>query len=127
MDVELYEFTSLPNIISSGVLKNVDQLLFEIHVSLVDTAKDKHAKMVKGLEIFRDLFDNGFRVFYSHRNHWCTHKSSFTGRSLIGCHEVFMVNVNRKNNWHTKHSNGSAQAYDKPRQNASGNVRAYSV
>lgn len=94
MDIEQNEMTSLPNILSNGDLKNVDQLFFEIHVHMDKNEMPNRSLFLQGLRILRGLHEQGFRIFYSHRNHWCAYQSQLSGRSWIGCHEVFMVNIN---------------------------------
>lgn len=95
MDIESDEYKALPNIMESGELDGVDQLLFEIHLKLERQLRID--RMLQGLELFRGLRNLGFRVFYTHRNDACIRLSPITQRKRTVCNEVFMVNVNRNN------------------------------
>ena len=58
MDVEKGEWEIIPQLISSGILKRVRQLYFEFH----------SAQSAERLSIIRQLYEIGFRVFWTHKN-----------------------------------------------------------
>ncbi|XP_046339212.2 probable methyltransferase-like protein 24 isoform X2 [Haliotis rufescens] len=92
IDIEDMEWRVFPEMIKSNALHNVTQFVFEVHITLkkVDAAQ---AKYFTALEIFRDLYDLGYRIFFTHRNKWCHYKSKLAGKQRTSCHEVFMMKV----------------------------------
>ncbi|PVD23467.1 hypothetical protein C0Q70_16739 [Pomacea canaliculata] len=95
MDIELDEFKALPNIIASDELKDVDQLLFEIHYNSADEQAKIIDFMARGLELLRDLRNLGFYVFHSHPNQYNYITSKISGLRRTTCNELHMLNVNR--------------------------------
>ncbi|XP_025110466.1 methyltransferase-like protein 24 [Pomacea canaliculata] len=94
MDIEHDEFKALPNIIASDELKDVDQLLFEIHYHCSDV-QTTIIEMARGLELLRDLRNLGFYVFHSHPNQYNYITSQISGRRRTTCNELYLLNVNR--------------------------------
>ncbi|PVD23466.1 hypothetical protein C0Q70_16738 [Pomacea canaliculata] len=94
MDIEHDEYKALPNIIASDELKDVDQLLFEIHYNPSDVQK-AIIEMARGLELLRDLRNLGFYVFHFHPNEYNYFTSKMTGRRRTSCSELHMLNVNQ--------------------------------
>ncbi|XP_025110584.1 methyltransferase-like protein 24 [Pomacea canaliculata] len=95
MDIEEDEYKALPNIIASDELKDVDQLLFEIHYNSHNDQATIIDFMVRGLELLRDLRNLGFYVFHSHPNEHNYITSKISGSRRTTCHELYMLNVNR--------------------------------
>ncbi|XP_025110460.1 methyltransferase-like protein 24 isoform X2 [Pomacea canaliculata] len=95
MDIELDEFKALPNIIASDELKDVDQLLFEIHYNSHNDQATIIDLMARGLELLRDLRNLGFYVFYSHPNQYNYITSKISGLRRTTCNELHMLNVNQ--------------------------------
>lgn len=62
MDVEGYEFYVIKNMLETGVLDHVRQFLVEYHVF-----DDNRYKFVELFKITRELYDAGFRRFFSFR------------------------------------------------------------
>ncbi|KAK3092809.1 hypothetical protein FSP39_007458 [Pinctada imbricata] len=83
MDVEEAEWAAIPNMISTGVLKNVKQLYIEFH-----GGGNKNQLMV-----VRQLYDEGFRVFWLHRNPVspCNRYVNFV--PVCKCLEIYFVNT----------------------------------
>ncbi|XP_060085145.1 probable methyltransferase-like protein 24 [Ylistrum balloti] len=91
MDIEGWEWNALPDMLKSSYLSGVKQLLVEFHSST-----DSHVKeyWVHKLSILRDLYFEGYRVFWVGRNMMCTYTSPVLHRLLYGCYEVSFVRVN---------------------------------
>ena len=94
MDTDKYELTSLPEMVSSGALKDVTQFVFEIHIRISDRGEPEAdiAKYEMGLRILKQVYDEGFRIFKTHQNPWSKYTSRF-GPVRYGCHELHMVRV----------------------------------
>lgn len=91
IDVEKFEWQSLIQIFESGGLQNIRQLLVELHISIV--GEPERVEYIQGLGVLKLLYDQGFRIFYSHRNLWCKFLSKFQDIEEIGCHEVSFVYI----------------------------------
>ncbi|KAJ8310293.1 hypothetical protein KUTeg_012158 [Tegillarca granosa] len=92
MDVESSEWGSVPQMISSGVMKNIRQFAFEIHTPRI---VDDTNPWYKGkLPFFRDLYDQGFRIFWSHANPFCVYRGK-DGKSRAMCFEIYFININK--------------------------------
>lgn len=91
MDVESSEWVAVPQMISSGAMKYVRQFAFEIHSP---TIQDDSNAWYKGkLTLFRDLYDIGFRIFWSHRNPACVYRTH-KGQQRCRCIEIYFLNTN---------------------------------
>ncbi|CAG5125172.1 unnamed protein product, partial [Candidula unifasciata] len=66
MDIEASEWDALPQMVSSGQLENVRQLLLEYHV--VDTSHEYLLPRLKSIQAVERL---GFRKFLVHKNEHC--------------------------------------------------------
>lgn len=91
IDVEKFEWQTLTQIFESGGLVNVRQLLLELHVAIV--GEPEKLEYIQALGVLKMLYDQGFRIFYSHRNLWCKYLSKFQGIEEIGCHEVSFIYI----------------------------------
>ena len=91
VDVEKYEWIALRQIFESGGLKNIRQLVIELHSAIVGEPSKQEYFLALG--ILKHLYDAGFRIFYSHRNLWCKYLSNFEGIDEVGCHEVSFVYI----------------------------------
>ena len=80
IDIESSEKMALPAMIKSGVLENVVQLLVEFH-------------NYRDLVTLRRLYEMGFRIFWSHQNHYS--KAYRNNTSVAKAMEVYFVNVNK--------------------------------
>ncbi|XP_067678642.1 probable methyltransferase-like protein 24 [Haliotis asinina] len=91
IDIEDMEWKVFPEMMTNNALHNVTQFVFEVHISLqhTDSPPDKY---ITALEIFRDLYDLGYRIFLTHRNQYC-HYKSMSGKQRTSCHEIFMMKV----------------------------------
>lgn len=79
IDIEGNEISSLPEMISSGALKNVVQLCLEFH-------------HYYDLGSLRKLYDIGFRIFWAHQNPYTAFYAN--GETLSYGMEVYFVNIN---------------------------------
>lgn len=92
LDVEEWEMFALPNMISDGTLKSAKQLLLEFHITM-RPEPDKQ-RYIRGLNILIDLFDEGFRIFWTKKNLFCRFTSLEGDIERTGCHELSFVNIN---------------------------------
>ena len=98
IDIEAGEWPALPEMLSSGVLKEVKQLIMEFH-SWVDLPpwnidhRDKTA-YTHHLQVLRDLYHADFRIFFFNRfpAKCCMYKDEF-GIERFGCHEIHLMKV----------------------------------
>lgn len=89
LDIEEWEWFALPEMIYSGSIKDVKQLNIELHLSI--KILPNYKRYLRCLYILKDLHDLGFRIFWTHRNLWCTFYWGDVQRT--GCHEVSMVRL----------------------------------
>ncbi|XP_021355930.1 methyltransferase-like protein 24 [Mizuhopecten yessoensis] len=91
MDIEFSEWEAIPDMVASGVLKNVRQLNFEFHSS-PNPDESFRSKMTA----LRGLSDQGFRLFWSHPNIKGGNPTPFsvTGRQVSSCYENSFLNTN---------------------------------
>lgn len=87
IDIEKYEWQTLIQIFESGGLRNIKQLLLELHIAIV--GEPEKQEYIQGLGVLKMLYDQGFRMYCSHRNLWCKFQSMvLPGMEEVGCHEV---------------------------------------
>ncbi|XP_013081669.2 probable methyltransferase-like protein 24 isoform X2 [Biomphalaria glabrata] len=82
MDIESSEWEALPEMVASGELRRVKQLLLEYH--LVDQTRDYLLPRLKAIQAVESV---GFQKFYVHKNHACTVSSVFPV-TRTRCYEV---------------------------------------
>ena len=99
LDIELWELDALPNMLMSGSLREVDNLAVEFHLDHIHgpVGPRKEAETyLKGLMILKDLYDNGFRIFWTRQNVGCPwFRSRCRGLTRTACQEVNFIRVNR--------------------------------
>ena len=83
MDVEKAEWTSLSNMLDSGMLSYVGQLYLEFH----------SGQYVNRLMILKRLFDHDFRIFWTHRNPISTNIISLDGGVTSEGFEIYFINT----------------------------------
>ncbi|KAK3089143.1 hypothetical protein FSP39_001221 [Pinctada imbricata] len=94
IDIEEWEWLALPEMIKSGVMSQIRQFDVELHITLkIEPNKNKY---FLGLSTLKDLYDIGFRIFWTHRNVSCKFNSRVGSVTRCGCHEVSFINVNYK-------------------------------
>ncbi|RUS81727.1 hypothetical protein EGW08_010534, partial [Elysia chlorotica] len=81
MDIESSEWTALPQMVTSGQLNNVRQLLIEFHV----TPGRKDVKIVQAIERL------GFKKFYVHKNFHCRRRQVGFPVFRTSCYEVMYM------------------------------------
>ena len=89
-DIEFSEWSCLCTMFNEGVLHNVRQLVFEIHIGRQSSAQDYYDMM----EILLEIERIGFRRFHYHRNPACQYRSKRSGKQLTYCYELFYINTN---------------------------------
>ncbi|ESO90203.1 hypothetical protein LOTGIDRAFT_164518 [Lottia gigantea] len=101
MDIEEWEWKVLPQLIQTNSLSDIKQLLVELHAcegcssynpDQYNNEPSKH-RYILALKIFHDLYELGFRIFWTHKNTACLYRSKFTDKELSACHEVHFVKV----------------------------------
>ena len=85
-DIERSEWPALAEMLREQSLRNVKQLLFEIHVGIVNATVDKY-------KLLHDLETIGFRKFSVHVNHYNRFVTS-SGRRFTACYELSYININ---------------------------------
>ncbi|ESP02337.1 hypothetical protein LOTGIDRAFT_172217 [Lottia gigantea] len=95
MDIEAWEWDTIPNLIQTNSISHIKQLFVEFHTdkSCSLSKPNKCTQYISGLKIFHDLYELGFRIFWTHKNPACLFKSKFTGEELTFCHEIYFVKV----------------------------------
>ncbi|XP_071125468.1 uncharacterized protein [Mytilus edulis] len=81
IDIEWDEWIVLPNVIKTGVLKYVTQILLELH----------SPGNLERMKTVRSLYNEGFRIFWYHRNHFCRRNKAYIEYSI--CFEVCFVRI----------------------------------
>ena len=85
MDVEGSEWPSFEAMFEENSLKNVKQLIFEVHIG--------QGAAFHQFEKVRKLEELGFRKFGVHINHYNRFVTS-SGRRLTKCYELSYININ---------------------------------
>ena len=106
MDVEFAEWIALPEMLKSGALKGVKQLLVEYHTEFSDSyykemmpsVHIKEADETRNrLKTVKALQTAGFRVFYPHKNEHCDMDVFGFASRTTSCYEVHYMNPNWNN------------------------------
>jgi len=94
VDIEFYEWSALPNMFSTGVLRYVRQFHLETHHQVNSVGKGLKDR----LGLCRTLYDEGFRLYSSNPNRYTINlqASKFTKKVLSACYEIYFVNINAK-------------------------------
>ncbi|XP_045190316.2 probable methyltransferase-like protein 24 [Mercenaria mercenaria] len=98
IDIEGAEWEALPEMLKSGALKGIKQLIMEFHswVDLPPWQLDHRNKKDyrHHLNVLRGLYDEGFRIFFFKRfpGYCCLYEDEFNV-SRTGCHEIHMMRV----------------------------------
>ncbi|KAL3864721.1 hypothetical protein ACJMK2_006494 [Sinanodonta woodiana] len=83
IDIEGSEWISIPQMVSSGTLRSVNQMQIELHGN-----GTQHA-----LKVLRMLYNDGFRLFMRERNLSCKYSKAGLIRARTSCMEVSMIRV----------------------------------
>lgn len=79
MDIEWSEWEAIPDMVESGALRDVTQFYIEFH----------SYGTLSHLQILRLLYNEGFRIFWYHRNENCSFKRPLVEYSI--CNEVYFL------------------------------------
>ena len=90
IDIESSEWYSFCAMFNEGVLHNVRQLVFEIHIKRQSSVQDYHDMA----EILSEIERIGFRRFHYHRNPSGRYRSVHTGKMRSCCYELFYIDIN---------------------------------
>ena len=95
VDIEFNEWDSFGPMLTDGSLKNVKQLVFEMHTPEVFTVRRPANKgdfaMMYG--VLRGLEDIGFRRYRFHFNPMGRYISIRTGKQRSCCYELYYLNL----------------------------------
>ena len=93
-DIEFWEFESLNQAIRSGVLRQVKQLAFEIHMPIFQTGGVGAMLYQTTYEMLLELERQGFRKFRCDTNKSNKYINRRTGRRSPGCcFEMYYINL----------------------------------
>ncbi|XP_045211123.2 probable methyltransferase-like protein 24 isoform X2 [Mercenaria mercenaria] len=92
MDIEIYEWEVLPDIISTGDLAGTYNLVVEFHLAMSSPEQGKD-KYLPALKLLKSLYDHGYRIFWTHQNKWCQFVSKCKQELRTNCHEVNFVKI----------------------------------
>ena len=103
MDIEEYEWSVLPDLLKGDHLQRTRQLLIELHqcdgcAQYNPDQLDKEppaSRYILALDIFRQLREMGFRIFWHHQNKACTYITKFGLRERNACCELHMVRIDQ--------------------------------
>ena len=90
--IESLEWEVLANILETGQLKNTDNLVVDFHLerSSMETDRNTYAK---ALQVLKDLYETGFRIFWTRQNTLCRFLSACKKEWRTNCHTVNFVKV----------------------------------
>ena len=111
MDVEFSEWPALYDMIRTGLLQNVRQLVMEIHTPEMDihtrpdhqctwSTTETLAFMMRNLI---DLKNLGFSLFYSRTNYRTSFRSVISGLERYCCYDLHFVNLKHPANVYQSH------------------------
>ena len=89
-DIEHSEWFSLCAMFNEGMLHNVRQLFFEIHIRGKSLVQDFYDMT----EILLEIERIGFRQFHCHHNPAGQYYSKHTGKERSCCYELYYINTN---------------------------------
>ncbi|OWF43806.1 uncharacterized protein LOC110459258 isoform X2 [Mizuhopecten yessoensis] len=94
MDIELSEWPSLVQMMSTGVLKYVRQLAVEIHLETVNSG----ARYPMKLSVLSQLATSGFQIFWAHPNQVIGNSRVIynTKKVVTVCYEIYFLNTKLK-------------------------------
>ena len=90
--MERWEWDVLPSILKSGDFRYVDNFLIEFHLE-THLPEQGWEVYFTAVAILKDLYDEGFRIFWTHQNKWCKFKSKCRDELRTNCHEVNFIKV----------------------------------
>ena len=95
IDIEYNEWSCFRTMLKEGVLRNIRQLVFEIHTSEIYTIKRPSS-----VQDFHDMAETllemermGFRRFHYHYNPYGKYLSTRSGKQRTCCYELSYVNI----------------------------------
>lgn len=102
LDIEEWEWRVLPELLQGKHLLYTKQLLMELHqcdgCSVFNPIQsDKEAtkeRYISALQVLKDLYDIGFRIFWQHQNPACKYISKFGWVERSGCCELHLIQTN---------------------------------
>jgi len=106
MDVEFSEWPTLYDLVTTGLVKLIRQLVLEVHTPEVDIhERPDHVcswttpeTMQFMMRTMIELKNAGFQVFHSRTNHRTRYISTITSTERYCCYDVHLVNINHPSN-----------------------------
>ncbi|XP_052265459.1 probable methyltransferase-like protein 24 [Dreissena polymorpha] len=92
IDVEGYEWAVLKDIMEDSNLIGTKNLAVEFHLELSGKEQGK-SRYLQALDVLRQLYESGFRIFWSHQNHYCRLVSKCRKEVRTNCHDVSFVKI----------------------------------
>jgi hypothetical protein len=101
LDVEFSEWPTLYNLVTTGLINSIRQLVLEIHTPEMDIhTRPYHVCTWTTPEALQfmmrtiiELKNAGFQVYHSRTNHRTKYVSTITSMERYCCHDVHLVNV----------------------------------
>ncbi|WAQ97268.1 MET24-like protein [Mya arenaria] len=90
MDVELYEWRVLADIVKTVNMTGTNNLAVEFHLTL-DGTEVEWEQYYRALTVLRHLYHLGYRIFWTHQNHNCAFVSACKMEQRSNCHEISFV------------------------------------
>ena len=90
------EWEVLEDMLQSNGLENVDNIMVEFHLDMNWPPTEANRDVYyRGLLVLKGLYDNGFRIFWTHRNTAgsLVFKSKCKQILRVNCHEVSFVRM----------------------------------
>ena len=95
IDTEGAEWRSISEMVKSGTIDDVKQLIVEFHVYLPQIRHASPSDYIAHLDLLRSLYEHGFRIY--HFSMWLVSgKYAYESKGGIkrtGCHEVHFLKV----------------------------------
>ncbi|XP_052761118.1 probable methyltransferase-like protein 24 isoform X1 [Mya arenaria] len=92
MDVELYEWRVLVDIVKTANMTGTNNLAIEFHLAL-DGTEVEWEQYYRALTVLRNLYHLGYRIFWTHQNPNCAFVSACKMEQRSNCHEISFVKV----------------------------------
>ncbi|KAL4240661.1 hypothetical protein ACF0H5_001452 [Mactra antiquata] len=90
IDVEMYEWSVLPDILDTADLRGTNNIALEFHLELSSPEQNRE-RYLSALKLLRKLYEAGYRIFWTHQNKWCKFLSKCKKELRTNCHEVNFV------------------------------------
>ena len=90
--IESLEWEVLANLLETGQLRNTDNLVVDFHLERSSSETD-WSTYAKAVLVLKDLYDSGFRIFWTRQNTLCRFLSACKKEWRTNCHTVNFVRM----------------------------------